>query len=240
MHILICDDDAVFGRKLAGYVQDYFEAHGIQVETTVCTSGKEALQVPDLELYQLAFLDVDMPGLNGIALGRELKKHTQEVTLVYVSAYLEFAPEGYTVSAYRYLLKKDIVRLLPVCLDDLMAVLTDQRKTLTVHHNRIETEIPLDQIYYLESDLRQINVYGDIVRQPICTYYGKIADLPPMLYENGFLQVSRSDVVNLRYVRSICSYRALLKNGVELSVSRAGYAAIQNAYLEWKGQYVDG
>ena len=239
MHILICDDDAVFGRKLAGYVQDYFEAHGIQVETTVCTSGKEALQVPDLELYQLAFLDVDMPGLNGIALGRELKKHTQEVTLVYVSAYLEFAPEGYTVSAYRYLLKKDIVRLLPVCLDDLMAVLTDQRKTLTVHHNRTETEIPLDQIYYLESDLRQINVYGDIARRPICTYYGKIADLPPMLYENGFLQVSRSDVVNMKYVRSIRSYRALLKNGVELSVSRAGYAAIQNAYLEWKGQYVD-
>ena len=239
MHILICDDDAVFGRKLAGYVQDYFEAHGIQVETTVCTSGKEALQVPDLELYQLAFLDVDMPGLNGIALGRELKKHTQEVTLVYVSAYLEFAPEGYTVSAYRYLLKKDIVRLLPSCLKDLLSVLTDQRKTLTVHHNRIETEIPLDQIYYLESDLRQINVYGDIARQPICTYYGKIADLPPMLYENGFLQVSRSDVVNMKYVRSIRSYRALLKNGVELSVSRAGYAAIQNAYLEWKGQYVD-
>lgn len=239
MHILICDDDAVFGRKLAGYVQDYFEAHGIQVETTVCTSGKEALQVPDLELYQLAFLDVDMPGLNGIALGRELKKHTQEVTLVYVSAYLEFAPEGYTVSAYRYLLKKDIVRLLPVCLDDLMAVLTDQRKTLTVHHNRTADEVPLDQIYYLESDRRQINLYGDIAHKPVCSFYGKIAELPEMLYKNGFLQVSRSDVVNMKYVRSIRSYRALLKNGVELSVSRAGYAAIQNAYLEWKGQYVD-
>ncbi len=92
--------------------------------------------------------------------------------------------------------------------------MTDQRKTLTVHHNRTETEIPLDQIYYLESDLRQINVYGDIARRPICTYYGKIADLPPMLYENGFLQVSRSDVVNMKYVRSIRSYRALLKNGV--------------------------
>mgnify|MGYP000848054984 FL=1 len=239
MHILICDDDAVFGRKLAGYVQDYFEAHGIQVETTVCTSGKEALQVPDLELYQLAFLDVDMPGLNGIALGRELKKHTQEVTLVYVSAYLEFAPEGYTVSAYRYLLKKDIARLLPVCLDDLMAVLTDQRKTLTVHHNRTADEVPLDQIYYLESDRRQINLYGDIAHKPVCSFYGKIAELPEMLYKNGFLQVSRSDVVNMKYVRSIRSYRALLKNGVELSVSRAGYAAIQNAYLEWKGQYGD-
>ena len=108
-----------------------------------------------------------------------------------------------------------------------------------MHHNRTETEIPLDQIYYLESALRQINVYGDIARRPICTYYGKIADLPPMLYENGFLQVSRSDEVNKKYVRSIRSYRALLMIGVELSVSRAGYAAIQNAYLEWKGQYVD-
>ena len=64
------------------------------------------------------------------------------------------------------------------------------------------------------SDLAR-SFYGDIGR-PICTYYGKIADLPPMLYENGFLEVSRSDVVNMKYVRSIRSYRALLKNGVEL------------------------
>ena len=60
-----------------------------------------------------------------------------------------------------------------------------------------------------------------------------------MLYKNGFLQVSRSDVVNMQYVRSICNYKVLMKNGVELSVSRSGYAAIRNAWLEWKGQYVD-
>ena len=180
-----------------------------------------------------------MPGVNGMVLGRQLKQRCPELKLVYVSAYLEFALEGYTVNAYRYLLKRDIVHTLPSCLDDLLAELTDQRKTLTVHHNRAATEIPLDQIYYLESDLRQINVYGDIARQPICTYYGKIADLPQMLYENGFLQVSRSDVVNMKYVCGIRSYKMTLKNGVELSISRAGYAAIRSAYLEWKGQYVD-
>ena len=239
MHILICDDDAAFGARMAEYVTVYFTARSVQVHTAVCTSAAEVLATPGLELYQLAFLDVDMPGANGMVLGRQLKQKCPGLMLVYVSAYLEFALEGYTVNAYRYLLKRDIARTLPKCLDDLLAALTDQRKTLTVHHNRTETEIPLDQIYYLESDLRQINVYGDIARRPICTYYGKITDLPPMLYENGFLQVSRSDVVNMKYVRSIRSYRALLKNGVELSVSRAGYAAIQNAYLEWKGQYGD-
>jgi DNA-binding LytR/AlgR family response regulator len=103
--------------------------------------------------------------------------------------------------------------------------------TLGKQYNR------LDQIYYLESDLRQINVYGDIPHQPICTFYGKIADLPAMLYENGFLQVGRSDVVNLQYVRSIRNYKVELRSGVELNASRQDFPAIRSAWLEWKGQF---
>lgn len=147
MHILICDDDAAFGARMAEYVTVYFTARSVQVHTAVCTSAAEVLATPGLELYQLAFLDVDMPGANGMVLGRQLKQKCPGLMLVYVSAYLEFALEGYTVNAYRYLLKRDIARTLPKCLDDLLAALTDQRKTLTVHHNRTETEIPLDQIY---------------------------------------------------------------------------------------------
>lgn len=239
MHILICDDDASFGERLAAYVKDFFEARGLPVQTAVCTGGEQVLQMPELELYQLAFLDVDMPGLNGIALGRELKQRSPEVRLIYVSAYLEFAPEGYTVNAYRYLLKRDIVRTLPGCLKDLLSSITDQRRTLTVHHNRTTSEIPLDQIYYLESDRRQINIYGDIARKPICVFYSKLTELPEMLFQNGFLQISRSDVVNLQYVCSIHNYKVELKNGEVLNASRPSYAAIRSAWLEWKGQFAD-
>ena len=239
MHVLICDDDAAFGARMADYIHDYFEARSVQLQTVVCTGAAEALRTPYLELYQLAFLDVDMPGTNGIALGRELKQRSPDIRLVYVSAYLEFAPEGYTVNAYRYLLKRDIAAQLPSCLEDIFAGMTDPKKTLEVRHNRTTSEIPLDQIYYLESDLRQINVYGDIPHQPICTFYGKIADLPAMLYENGFLQVGRSDVVNLQYVRSIRNYKVELRSGVELNASRQDFPTIRNAWLEWKGQFGD-
>ena len=158
MHVLICDDDAAFGARMADYIHDYFEARSVQLQTVVCTGAAEALRTPYLELYQLAFLDVDMPGTNGIALGRELKQRSP-----------------------------DIARMLPKCLDDLLAAFTDQHRTLTVHHNRATSEIPLYQIYYLESALRQIDIYGDIPHRPICTFYGKLAELPAMLYENGFL-----------------------------------------------------
>ena len=59
-------------------------------------------------------------------------------------------------------------------------------KTLTVHHNRENIRIPLDQIYYLESEGRVINVYGDIAREHFCTFYGKLKELPPILARNGF------------------------------------------------------
>ena len=104
MHILICDDDAAFGTRMAEYVAAYFAARSILVQTAVCTSAGQALETPELELYQLAFLDVDMPGVNGMVLGRQLKQKCPGLKLVYVSAYLEFALEGYTVNAYRYLL----------------------------------------------------------------------------------------------------------------------------------------
>lgn len=69
--------------------------------------------------------------------------------------------------------------MLPKCLNDLLAAFTDQHRTLTVHHNRATSEIPLYQIYYLESALRQIDIYGDIPHRPICTFTASWPSCPP-------------------------------------------------------------
>ena len=84
MHILICDDDAAFGTRMAEYVAAYFAARSILVQTAVCTSAGQALETPELELYQLAFLDVDMPKVKGMALGRQLKQKSPRLNQVYV------------------------------------------------------------------------------------------------------------------------------------------------------------
>ena len=124
MRILICDDDAAFGAKVAQYAAAYFEERAIPVQSTLCSSPREVLGLPELEQYQIAFLDVSMPELNGIALGGLLKQHNPEIRLVYVSAYLDFAIDGYKVSAYRYILKQDAARQLSGCLEDLYAEMT--------------------------------------------------------------------------------------------------------------------
>lgn len=94
MHILVCDDDAVFAAQMDEYISEWFRAREIQVQSTVCTSGEQLLATPELERYQLAFLDVDLKTTDGIALGRKLRQVAPDIVLVYISAYLEFAPRA--------------------------------------------------------------------------------------------------------------------------------------------------
>ena len=84
MHILVCDDDAVFAAQMDEYISEWFRAREIQVQSTVCTSGEQLLATPELERYQLAFLDVDLKTTDGIALGRRLRQVAPDIVLVYL------------------------------------------------------------------------------------------------------------------------------------------------------------
>ena len=237
MKVLICDDDPLFAERIEKAAAPFFAAKGIKADIRVCTSAAEAEAVPELEQYQLAFLDVDLDGAGGIALGRSLKQKNPAVMLVYISAYLEFAPQGYTVSAFRYILKDSLRQTLPVCLNDVYNELFTRHKALVVEVSRETVRVPYDDIYSLESEGRRVQVFGEPPRSPLCVYYGKLSDLPGEMFSSGFLRVGRSAVVNLRHVRKILGYKVQMTNGVELSVSRALYGEIRSTYLEWRGRF---
>ena len=240
MNILICDDEPAFGERIQKAVTSFFGTKGVEVQTRVCTRAEEAEALPDLEQYQLAFLDVDLITASGIQLGRTLKQKNHDIMLVYISAYLEFATQGYTVSAFRYLLKESLRQTLPVCLEEVYTELFISQKALVVEVNREVVRIPYDRIYSLESEGRRVMVFGETPHKPLCIYYGKLSELPEELYRSGFLRVGRSAVVNMRYIHKILGYKVQMENQVEMSVSRAGYGAIRGTYLEWKGRFGNG
>ena len=78
-----------------------------------------------------------------------------------------------------------------------------------------------------------------MAHQRLCSYYGKLNELPQALFGNAFMRVGRSAEVNMTYIRQISSYMVTLRNGVKLGVSRNGYAEISSTYLEWTGQFGD-
>lgn len=234
MKILICDDDLHFARQVEQALEQYGRAHGLPVECIVSDDPAQLLVREDIEQCQAAFLDVDMKPLDGIALGRQLRRRAPGLLLVYVSAYLEFAPEGYTVQAFRYLLKRDVEKALPLCMEELVRQLAPRDAVLCVATRDGTLRLPYRDIYYLQSDLRRIHVRGAASGQSLCSFYGRLDELEPQLAAGGFVRTGKSYLVNMAYIQMLRSGQVTLCNGEELNVSRTYSAQARQAYARWR------
>lgn len=77
MRIVFCDDDSVILQQLLSHVKDFFANFGEEEpEYSFYHSGDELIR--QREQFDIAFLDVEMPGASGIHVGEKLKEKTQE------------------------------------------------------------------------------------------------------------------------------------------------------------------
>ena len=104
LHILLCDDDAIFTETLQRLIeaQPEFNRRYMQIE---CVHDPNALKKAAVQKADMIFLDIDMGDVNGIALARQMRTIRKDAVLIFVTNYGEYAAEGYEVSAFRFLPK---------------------------------------------------------------------------------------------------------------------------------------
>lgn len=73
-----------------------------------------------LSSVDVIFLDVDKPEMNGIEAAGRLRQKYPNVVLAFATDCIEYAPAGYKVDAFRYLLKSRIVQELDKTLDEIV------------------------------------------------------------------------------------------------------------------------
>ena len=104
MRILICDDDALIVEQLQKYIRNFFEKIGVKCPELVCFSYGESL-LADKGEKDILFLEVEMPGMNGIYVGNELKKRNDNIIIFIVTSYSEYLDEAMRFHVFRYLSK---------------------------------------------------------------------------------------------------------------------------------------
>lgn len=107
--IAFCDDDAALLHQMQDFLEQYRTLRGVQLELASYTKPMELLA--DIEAgvrFDVLFLDVLMPGINGINAAREIRRYDTAVQIIFVTSSSEFAVQSYVVGAYYYQLK-------PIC-----------------------------------------------------------------------------------------------------------------------------
>lgn len=238
IRIAICDDDREYGAWLESVIVQVF---GTGMEITQYSSGEDYLV--DVEMmHELIFLDVEMPGIDGIETAVRIRKENRNAVLVFISGVRNPTPESFKVAPYRYLLKSfsdmELEQELKEIIAETKRVFADDY--LICEKDGHSIRVNLLDIFYI-SIVRggcEIHTYdnqaanGGVVRE-------KLALLAKKLDGKDFAQAHNSYLVNLRNVDSFSKTEVVLKDKNVLAISRSKYGEFENQMFSyWGRKYV--
>ena len=184
------------------------------------------------EPFDLVFLDIEMPAVDGITLAKKLRAYSEKVFIVFLTGHVEYAIEGYEVNALRYLTK-------PVDIDKLKDVLNFVREKLgstrqiMIKEDGEEIVINVSDVVYIESmnqNVRIVTTKGEhIIRY-------NIGDFEEQLKDDGFFRSHRGYLISLSKVKRLIKTDVVLDGGageVVLPVSRSNIKPLKDALYDF-------
>lgn len=229
IRIALCDDDKTFLEQLSANIKQFCQEHDKVVETTLFTQGEVLLNRISLgNDFDLLFLDVGMPKINGLEVAQEVRKCNRQILIIFLTSFIGFAPEAFEVEAFRYITKFRVKEKLASALQDAIQRLeASHRKSLTIScYNDIQ-RIPYEEILYVQRVDRLLEIVTVQHRSMNCRK--GIKQLIEELQDDRFVLVDRGCFVNIEHVQEIVRNRLHLTDGTYLSVSRTH---LQNIKLQ--------
>jgi two-component system LytT family response regulator len=236
---VIVDDEELSRVLIKDYLSEYPDIEIV----AECSNGFEAVRVVnDLE-PDLLFLDIQMPKLDGFEV---LELIGNEVEIIFITAYDEYALRAFEVHALDYLLKPFSAERFSEALDRARSKL--DRPTADLDITAIVSRDPgaaLDRVLIRNGP--KVHVFGvgqiDYIRAQD-DYIGFIVDgkeylkhqtlgsLEKQLDPSRFVRIHRSTILNIDRLARIelyskDSYEAILNDGTRLPISRPGYARLK-------------
>lgn len=104
MRILICDDDLEIAEQLNDTLNLFFQNNSLKLPEIVIYDNGEDLLADSMD-KDIVFLDIEMPGLNGIYVGNELKNKNPNIIIFIVTSYSEYLDDAMRFHVFRYLSK---------------------------------------------------------------------------------------------------------------------------------------
>lgn len=234
LEIAVCDDERFYREKIEKLLEEYLAEHELEYRIQLFPSGEEFLSRNENRVkYDIVFMDINMEKVDGIQAAMQMRAFHSDTYLVLVTAFINYVLEGYKVNAVRYIMKDTLNTAIAECMDAVM----EKMKVARVSFSFVEGERKLytDNILYVES--RKHKSVFFYMESEILEYqiYEKLDRVEQKLSGFHFLRIHKSYLVNMKHIRRISNYTAVLDTGEELPVPRAKFQAAKEAFVAYKG-----
>lgn len=234
----VCDDDGMICDAVSERVCSIFENHGLTVFCERFTSPEDLLSRINRgeAQFDLLFLDIDMPVMNGLNLAQIVRQKTGEkIDIVFVSNREDKVFDTFGVHPFGFVRKSNFSRDLTDTLRSYMdlRVKSDSCIAIQTQNNSVTRQLHISDIVYIESYRYHQMIHmadGEEIKVRLT-----MEELENKLREYNVIRIHKGYLVNLKYVRRIERNGVVVQHqdGIILNVSREKLQDVKVAYLSY-------
>ena len=231
--IAVCDDE----KNIRSFLVSLIKKQGRECSITEYDSADAYLS--DGKEHDILFLDIEMgglgAGLNGMGLARHIRgiNAQKQPIIIFVTGYEKYVYDAFDVSAFQYLVKpvdeQKFAKVFGRAAGQIVSEAEQRKKKLVIQYGGEGKVIPLNDIYYMESQNHNIVLY---LKSGNIEYYAKIGDLEEEL-AGQFYRIHRGYLINLFHVEGYDRTEVRMANGDKLLLSRYKYDGFVQAYMDY-------
>lgn len=220
-NIAICDDDILFSGMLEQFLNSKYIG---LLNIDVFTNGKKLIEAVTKShtVYNVIFLDLSMPEIDGIELGKKLREQLTNLHtsfIIYISSYDTTATSINGIHPYAYLKKPLNYEELDSVFRTILSKMEDSDNSFSFITKRGTCNVPYTSIIYAENIDRSSVIHCSNSDYICSSSLSKIApDL--IMHGNTFVRIHVSYLINLMYLEQLKGNDAILKDGTTIPISR--------------------
>ena len=225
--IAVCDDEKNLRENLQMLIKSrYSDCH-----VDLFDSGNALLSAN--EDYDIYFLDIQMPGIDGMETAEQIRKKQKnaESIIIFITAFKEYMSKAFDVRAFHYLIKPVNETKFKVvfsrALNEYHKLNKNADRHIFVKSGNSMYKILIRDVIYVESQGKKVVIH---TKSEAVEYYDKMQELEKTL-GNSFFRCHRSYLVNMNHVERYSSTAIWLTNGSEIFLAQKRFQDFVKAYL---------
>ncbi len=216
INIAVVDDDEEYRLQEREFIEKFARESGEKFDVKRFNSGMDF--ITDYKpVYDIVFLDIEMPLLSGMETARRLRREDDKVCIIFITKMSKYAIEGYEVNAIDFVVKPiKYFNYIDKLKKAIGYVKTHREKEVVIKSDENYFRLPVSSIYYVIKDKNYLiyrTVKGDIrVRGTMKTVEDELSD-------SGFSVCNSGCIVNLKLIGQVTP-NCVIINGEQIPLSR--------------------
>lgn len=229
MKIAICDDNAEDAKTLERIIRQLNFADNWSIDSY--TSSIEFLShIHKHVSFDIVLLDIDMPNIGGIELGKKIKKALPNAIIIFATSHPQYMLDAFDLEAFHYILKPfDASKILSI----LRRAHDKYISTNKYHCIKIKTQvirIKISEIYFIEYCQKHVIYHTSKKDYEVIETLGSVYEA---LKDYGFYQIHQGYLVNMEKIDHFNGYSVILTDGRSVAVSVRKKSEVIAAYTKY-------